>query len=235
MKKLFIGLLSLVSVAATAQTADEIVQKYAAAMGGLDAFKKVQTAKFAGNVSVQGNDLPMTMQVINNRAVRSDVDVMGTAVTNSYKDGKGWKLNPFAGIETATDMEPAELNDIKGLSSLASPLMDYKNQGHTIELIGQEDVEGVKTFKIKLTAKEDGRATFYYISTADYHIIKASSKRMMQGAETEVETYFSDVKEFNGIRFAMNRTQKMNGSVFQTIQYNTIELNVKIEDSVFDK
>lgn len=83
--------------------------------------------------------------MINNRAVRSDIDVMGTAVTNSYKDGKGWKLNPFAGIETATDMEAAELNDIRGLASLASPLMDYKNQGHTVELIEQEDVDGVKT------------------------------------------------------------------------------------------
>jgi len=235
MKKLIIGFLSLITVAASAQTADEIVQKYAAAMGGLDAFKKVQTAKFTGAVTVQGNDLPMTMQVINNRAVRSDIDVMGTAVTNSYKDGKGWKLNPFAGIETATDMEPAELNDIRGLASLASPLMDYKNLGHTVELIGQEDVDGVKTFKLKLTAKEDSRVTFYYINATDYHIIKASSKRMMQGAEAEVDTYFSDVKEFGGIKFAMNRSQKMNGSVFQTIQYNTIELNVKIDETVFDK
>lgn len=52
-------------------------------------------------------------------------------------------------------MEAAELNDIRGLASLASPLMDYKNQGHTVELIGQEDVDGVKTFKLKLTAKEE--------------------------------------------------------------------------------
>ncbi|MBL0269978.1 MAG: hypothetical protein KAX45_10025 [Chitinophagaceae bacterium] len=235
MKKLIIGFLSFITLAASAQTADEIVQKYAAAMGGLDAFKKVQTAKFTGSVSVQGNDLPMTMQVINNRAVRSDIDVMGTAVTNSYKDGKGWKLNPFAGIETATDMEAAELNDIRGLASLASPLMDYKNQGHTVELIGQEDVDGVKTFKLKLTAKEDGRVTIYFISAADSHIIKASSKRMMQGAEAEVETYFSEVKEFGGLKFAMNRTQKMNGNVFQSIQYNNIELNVKIAETVFDK
>lgn len=235
MKKLILGFLSFITVAASAQTADEIVQKYAAAMGGLDAFKKVQTAKFTGAVTVQGNDLPMTMQVINNRAVRNDIDVMGTAVTNSYKDGKGWKLNPFAGIETATDMEPAELNDIRGLASLASPLMDYKNLGHTVELAGQEEVDGVKTHKLKLTAKEDGRVTTYFISAADFQIIKATAKRMMQGAETEVETYFSDVKKFGDIKFAMSRTQKMNGNVFQAIQYNNIELNVKIDETVFDR
>lgn len=62
MKKLIIGFLSFITLAASAQTADEIVQKYAAAMGGLDAFKKVQTAKFTGSVSVRGNDLPMTMR-----------------------------------------------------------------------------------------------------------------------------------------------------------------------------
>lgn len=75
--------------------------------------------------------------------------------------------------------------------------------------------------------------TIYFISAADSHIIKASSKRMMQGAEVEVET--SEVKEFGGLKFAMNRTQKMNGNVFQSIQYNNIELNVKIAETVFDK
>ena len=49
-------------------------------------------------------DLPLTVQIINGKAVRSDVEAMGKSIINSYKDGKGWKINPFTGIETVTDM-----------------------------------------------------------------------------------------------------------------------------------
>lgn len=235
MKKLFFVLLSFITLAASAQTADEIVQKYATAMGGLDAFKKVQTVKITGSVAIQGNDFPVTVQMINGRAFRLDVDVMGQSVVNSVKDGKGWKLNPFGGIETPTDMEGAELLDIKSQANLCGSLMDYKALGHSIALEGQEDVQGVKTYKIKLTAKEDGRVSYYYISSVDYTLLKSSGKREMQGSEVEMETFLSNLKEFGGLKFAMTKDQKMNGQVIQSISYSNIELNVKIEETAFDK
>ena len=46
-------------------------------MGGLEAFNAVKTAKMTGTVSVQGMDLPLTIQIINGKAIRNDVDVMG--------------------------------------------------------------------------------------------------------------------------------------------------------------
>lgn len=235
MKKIFLALFAFTTCCAGAQTADEVIQKYAANMGGLDAFKKVQTAKLTGTLTVQGMDLPMTVQLINGKAMRTDVDVMGQAVVNSYKDGKGWKINPFAGAETATDVEGTELADFKAQSNLASGLMDYKSLGHTVELAGQEDVEGIRTNKIKLTAKDDGRVTIYFISVADNTIIKVVSNREIQGENMDVETYFSDLKEFAGLKFFMSRTQKMAGQTFQTITYSNIELNVPVDEKIFDK
>src|SRR5437762_13208075 len=106
MKKLFFALLTLAFINAQAQTltADEVVQKYATAMGGLDNYNKLKTVKLSGTVTVQGMDLPITIQVVNNKAMRTDVEVMGQAIVNSYKDGKGWKINPLAGAATATDV-----------------------------------------------------------------------------------------------------------------------------------
>ncbi|MBM3415802.1 MAG: outer membrane lipoprotein-sorting protein [Bacteroidetes bacterium] len=235
MKKLFLALFPLVSLLTNAQTADEVIQKYTAAMGGLDAFKKVQTAKFTGTVSVRGYDLPMTIQIINGRAMRSDVDAMGQAVINVYKDGKGWAVNPFNGMETATDVEGAELLNLKAQASLVNALMDNKSQGHTVELQGQEAVEGITTWKIKLTTKEDGRIVFYYISNADNYLIKVTNTREIQGQETEVETWFSDLKEFAGLKFYMTRTQKTGGQTLQTIAYSNVELNVPVDEKIFDK
>ena len=235
MKKILFAVLSLMFISAQAQTVDEVIQKYSTAMGGLDAFNKVKTLKMAGNVSVQGMDLPLTVEIINGRAMRNDVSVMGQSITNSFKDGKGWKINPLAGVSSATDVTGTELNDFRIQSMMANPLMDYKARGHQVELLGQEDVEGVKTYKIKLTSKDDGKVTTYFISTADNMLIKSVSTREMQGQEFEVETFFSDVKDFNGLKFAMTRTQKTEGQVFQEIKYTSIELNVPIDEKIFDK
>jgi hypothetical protein len=234
MKKIFLILLGFTFLSAGAQTADEVIQKYSANLGGLEAFNKIKTAKFSGNVSAQGNDLPITIQVVNGKAVRSDVEVMGNQIITVYNNGKGWKQNAFAGAATPTEMTAAELPEVKTQSMMASSLMDYKARGHQVELAGQEEVEGVKTFKIKLTTKEDGKVSTYYISAADYTLIKSTTDRDMQGQTVSVETWYSDLKEINGLKFFMMRSQKIEGQEFQSIKMDKVELNVPVDEKIFD-
>jgi hypothetical protein len=235
MKKLIFSILTLAFVSANAQTIDDIIQKYSKAMGGLAAFNAIKTMKTTGTFTTQGVDLALTSQIINGKAIRNDVQAMGQTVINSYKDGKGWKINPFAGITTVTDMTPEELIDFKSQSMIASQLMDYKLRGHKVELQGQEDVEGIKTYKIKLTNKDDNKVTTYFISVTDNTIIKSVSTRQLQGQDIEIETFYSDIKDFNGLKFPMLRIQKMQGQVFQEIKIATIEFNVPIDEKIFDK
>ena len=235
MKKLIFSILTLAFVSANAQTTDDIIQKYSKAMGGLAAFNAIKTMKTTGTFTTQGVDLALTSQIINGKAIRNDVQAMGQTVINSYKDGKGWKINPFAGITTVTDMTPEELIDFKSQSMIASQLMDYKLRGHKVELQGQEDVEGIKTYKIRLTNKDDNKVTTYFISVTDNTIIKSVSTRQLQGQNIEIETFYSDIKDFNGLKFPMLRIQKMQGQVFQQIKIATIEFNVPIDEKIFDK
>ena len=235
MKKLIFSILTLAFVSANAQTTDDIIQKYSKAMGGLAAFNAIKTMKTTGTFTTQGVDLALTSQIINGKAIRNDVQAMGQTVINSYKDGKGWKINPFAGITTVTDMTPEELIDFKSQSMIASQLMDYKSRGHKVELQGQEDVEGIKTYKIRLTNKDDNKVTTYFISVTDNTIIKSVSTRQLQGQDIEIETFYSDIKDFNGLKFPMLRIQKMQGQVFQQIKIATIEFNVPIDEKIFDK
>jgi hypothetical protein len=243
MKKLFFAIFSLAFVSAHAQadpaavstvTADEIVQKNAAAMGGLENFYKIKTVKFTGTVNTQGMDLPLTMQVVNGKAMRSDIDVMGQSITSVYKDEKGWKINPVSGITTATDVSGSELNDLKSQSNLANQLMDYKKRGAKIELLGQEDVEGIKTYKIKYIA-DDSRETTYFINVKDFILIKTVTSREMMGQQMDVETFYSDLKEFGAVKFFMNRAQKVQGQVVFETKIDKVELDVAVDDNIFTK
>ena len=234
MKKLFPALLSFAFLSAGAQTVEEVLQKYAASAGGLEAYNKIKTAKFTGNVTAQGNNFPITLQVVNGKASRSDVDVMGSQIINVYNNGKGWKQNPFGGAATPTEVTGAELNDLKPQSMLASALMDYKARGHQVELQGQEDVEGIKTFKIKLTGKDDNKVTIYNINSPDYALLKSSTEGDMQGQKVTIVTWYSDIKVINGLKFFMTRIQKINGEEFRTTKYDSIELDVTIDEKIFD-
>ena len=234
MKKILFGLLTLAVISAQAQTADEIIQKYANAMGGLDNYNKVKTVKMTGTVSAQGQEFPLTIQIINGKAMRSDVEVMGQSVTNSYKDGKGWRINPFAGAATATDATGDELNDMKSQSSLASQLMDYKARGSKVELQGQEDVNNAKSYKIVLT-ESDKKATTYYIDATTYMAVKVMGKRDVMGQELEIESYLSDPREFGGVKFNMSIVQKASGQTFQEIHFDKVEVNVPVDEKIFDK
>jgi hypothetical protein len=118
---------------------------------------------------------------------------------------------------------------------IASQLMDYKSRGHQVELLGQEDVGSAKAYKIKLTNKDDGKVTTYFIDATSSLVIKSKGKVELQGAEVEVETSFSDYKDFGGLKFTMSRTQTIEGQTFREVKYDTVELNPVIDEKIFEK
>ena len=233
MKKTLFILFCLVSLSGFSQSVEEVIQKYTLYMGGLDAFNKISSAKLSGTLTSQGNEFPLTTQLINGKAMRTDVDIMGQTVSNCYFNGKGWKINPLAGVTSPTEITGNELYDFKIQSSMASQLMDYKARGHQVEKLGDETTDGIKAFKIKLTSKDDSKVTTYYISTADYKLIKSITSRQIQGQDMDVETYYSDLKDIGGVNFFMTRDSKIEGEVFQSIKFEKIELNLAIDEKIF--
>jgi hypothetical protein len=244
MKKLFFVLLAFAFATAQAQTADDIIQKYANAMGGLDNFKKIKTAKLIGTVSVQENELPITVQIINGKAMRTDVEAMGNDVVNCYKDGAGWKINPFAAEPGATDATAEELNEFKNQSSLANQLMDYKARGYKAELVGQEDVNGSKAYKIKLTT-EGNKIDTYYIDSVTYMFIRFVGTRNLMGQDVELQSDFGDIKDVNGLKFSSSTTVKSGGLILtgssklnatiEKVHFDKIELDVPVDEKIFNK
>ncbi len=235
MKKLFVALLCFLVVSAKAQTVDEVILNYTTTMGGLEAFNKITTAKITGTLSTQGKNLPITTQIVNGKAMRADVKVGDQSVNNVFDNGKAWKINPFANAPTATEVTGSELITFKAQASLANNLMDYKKRGHLVELIGQEEENGGKVFNIKLTSKEDGKITNYFISSTSYLLIKSIAKREVGGTQYDAETYYTDIEEINGLKFCKHFTTKIEGQVYQEVKYDKIELNIPVDEKIFLK
>lgn len=235
MKLFLTTLFGLFALTVHAQTADEIIQKHAATMGGLDAMNKISSFKYSGTLTLQGMDLPMTTQAIYGKAVRIEVDVMGQQVIQVYNNGTGWTINPFNGSSEATDLTGQSLLDVKGQASLASNLIDYKNRGHQLELAGQENVNGITCFKLKLTNKDDNSIAFYFINSTDHTLIKTTMQREIQGQQMDAETIYSDLKDIGGVKFYMTRVQSFNGEPYSELHIDKVELNVPVDEAIFKK
>ena len=193
------------------------------------------SVKLTGTLLVQGMELPVTTQILNGKGMRVDVEAMGQAVVNVYYNGAGWKINPFAGVPDATDVTGPELAEFKSQASLASPLMDYKARGYEVKMAGEENVDGVTTFKLILNNKDEGKETTYFISKNDYSLLKSITTREIQGQEVEVSTYYADYKEYGGLKFCMTRRQEIDGQEFQSVAMSSVEMNVPIDEKIFAK
>ena len=232
-KTLLLLCASVMYVASMGQSADEILQKYVDAAGGTANAGKVKTMKLTASVSVQGMEFPMTQQIISGRGVRTDVDVMSTSVTMSYKDGKGWKVNQFAGAPDPTPMDAGELADHEEQISVVSPLFDSKKNGETLSLAGEETVNGVKTWKLKAVTKS-GREFFYYVSSVNYDLVKLVGKRSMNGSDVEVETVYEDYRNVEGLRLPFSITNSTGGATYQAVKVDKYEINVPVDEKSFD-
>jgi len=165
--------------------------------------------------------------------VRQDVTIQGLTGSNAYDGKMGWKIAPWQGKKDPETMGEAELKSIIDSSDFDGPLVNYKQKGNKVEYVGMDEVEGTDTFKLKVTMA-NGEVQYFYMDTDYYVPIKIDTKRMIRGAEIEVETVLGDYKEVDGWYIPYSVEVGAKGSQFkQKIAYEKIEANVTVDDRRF--
>ena len=119
--------------------------------------------------------------------------------------------------------------------------IDYKEKGYTVELLGNETIDGTDTFKIKLTKEPitvDGNqeedVSFYYFDTDNFVPIAVQSEVKTGQAKGMVqEVTFSDYQEVDGLYFPFSMTQGVKGQPGSPLTIESIVLNPTVEASAF--
>ena len=226
------GLFILVMVFAQfahAQTADEIIDKYIDAIGGKEKMLAIKTLKMEGSLNVQGMDIGITNTISNGVGSRTDISVPGMGEGfQIMTPTKGWSFMPFQGQASPEEVNEDQVKAGQGGLDLQSPLLNYKEKGNTVELLGKEKAEGAECYKLKLTSKA-GKVTTVFINTITYYRVKTVSTVNNNGEETEMETTYSDFKKISeGYVFAFSST-----NIRGTIIYSAIEVNKPVDESIF--
>jgi len=232
MKALKLGFAALialsVSFTATAQTADEVVSKHLTAIGGADAWKKINSVVTEGSLKVQGADVALTMTVLNGKGMRQNISVMGMTGYQIVTPTAGWSFMPFQGQAKPEAITEDDLKESIDQLDAQGPLVDYKTKGHTVELLGKEDVEGTEAYKLKLTHK-GGKTETYFIDPASYYILRSVTKQKANGQEMEVATNYSNYTKLpEGIVVPMSITLP-----FGEMTVSKVEINKPVDEKIF--
>jgi len=241
MRRIFIAaLLLLLSLSLTAQTptptADEIIARYVATIGGMERINAVHSLRRSGRY-IGGGGFEATYVEENKRPhfVRQDFSLQGMTGITAYDGSTGWKVEPWGGKKDPEPLGEEELKVILEDSDFDGPLVNYREKGNKVEYIGTEPVEGTDAWKLRVTAP-NGDVRYYYMDT-DYAVpIKIETKRMVRGAEREYETILGDYKEANGWYLPHSIVTGVKGDTSPgTVTFDKIEANVIIPNTRFVK
>ena len=207
-------------VTAKAQTADEIVQKHIAAIGGADNWKKITSLKMTGSMNAGGMEIPVVINVLHNKGMKVEFTVNGMTGYQLITTKEGWVYSPMQG-QTKPEAIPAEMvkEEQDGLD-IQGKFIDYKAKGSKVNFLGKDDVEGTECYKLKLTYSS-GKEETVFIDASNYYHIRSVTKVKANGKETEQISTFSNFQKLpEGIVFAMSQDDGGGAVAYKTIEVN---------------
>jgi hypothetical protein len=228
-----LALLTLLPLAAQSQTVDEVIAKNVEARGGLDKLRSIKTLKTTAKFSQGSFRAAFVQENKREDKVRENFIIQGMAQVQAYDGHSAWQINPFGGRK---DPELMSQDDTKGLmidADIEGPLVDYKQKGHTAELMGHDSVEGTDCYKIKLTLK-NGDIRYYYLDADSYLEIKFENQSKVRGAFQYTDTLLGDYEKVDGVYFPFSIDSAETGTEnWSRVTVEKIEPNVPLDDSLF--
>jgi outer membrane lipoprotein-sorting protein len=229
-----VALALLVAAPAASQSVDDIIAKNADAKGGLAKLKAVKSMRATGKMTIgPGIEAPIVLEQKRPKSIRIDVTVQGLTIVQAYDGSTAWTFNPMSGRKDP-ELAPSEMvKQFEEQADMDGPLIDYKDKGHKVELLGKDKAEGADCFKLKVTLK-NGDIQTYYIDAENFLEVKVESKTTVRGTETESETILGDWKEVAGMMMPFSVDSGQKGSQQrQKITIERIEVNPAIDDARF--
>src|SRR5712692_3755177 len=226
---------SSLSLTASSQTADELVQKNIEAKGGMEKIKAIKTVRLTGKLDAGGGFTAAVGQE-NKRPnlVRETFTLQGMTQVQAYDGSTAWEVRPFGGRKDPQLMGDDDVRDLLIDSDLDGPLVDYREKGNQVEYLGHDIVDGDDALRLKVTLK-NGDIIYYYLDPDTLLEIRTDRREFIRGAVHDSVADLGSYKPVAGVMFPfhVNGGQKDDPPQWQSVTYEKIEANLPLQDSDF--
>jgi len=217
----------------TAPSPDEIVTAYVEAIGGAEAWKEITSMRFTGKASMQGQEFPFIMTRTEGNKFYQEVSIMGSKMKQGFNGETAWMYFPMQGINEKTAMSEEESDEFKNEEFL-DVFIGYADRGFKLEAVEGKEIEGTPTYGIRVTNDGTYDKTFYFETENLVPIMMSAVSKAGPMKGMTVETYISDYQELDGLMVPMFMDMKINGNTFQKLTMTKGEMNVEVDDAIFE-
>ena len=219
----------------TAEELDDVLAMNYQARGGLEKIKSVESARITGKMTMGGGQMqaPFVWEWKRPDKLRMEFSLQGMTGIQAFDGSTGWSVMPFTGSTEPQEMPQSEVKELKSQADFEGELVDWRDKGHQLELLGKETVEGTEAWAIEVT-KADGDVVTVYLDAEYYLEIKQKGSREVRGQEIEFETSVGDYKDVDGLMVPHSmEVQAVGMPMSQIVTFERVELDVPIDDERF--
>jgi outer membrane lipoprotein-sorting protein len=225
------ALLIASAVAAGAQTLDDVIARNLQAKGGAEMLKSTNSVRMTATLASPGQpgDITITMLLKRPNLMRREMAMGGRTMVFGFDGATAWARQGDGPAEPVTGPQADQL---KQSAEFDSVFLNYKELGHTIELVGQESSGGKPVYHVKVTRKE-GPVQHYYLDAETGLEQKMVMEMDQGGMKVTVETQLSDYRTVDGRVLPYKIRQLANGAPAAEITTEKVEFNVPVDEAVF--
>lgn len=208
-------------------TADKVINKYIAAIGGKEKLKAVKNVMMKMSASVMGQSMEIEITKAVPNLMRTEVKMGGNVVQKIVFDGQKGKTSGMGGEQVVEGDKAKEM----AFQAIIFEELMYKEVGAETKLSGVENIDGKDAYGIEVTV-EGNTTTRYYDAESGFLVRVSKTVEGPQGAMTMSQDY-SDYKEYGGIMFPAGGKQPLNAQMKMDLTVTEVVVNGQLSSDLF--
>jgi len=235
-----IGACAVAPVAAADLGAAQIVEKNAAARGGVEAWRKIETMAWAGHVesaNAPGREMPFLLEQKRPNKTRFEIMAVSQKSVRIFDGANGWKMRPSkSGKPELQPYGAEELKFAQEAQVIDGPLMEYAARGAAITLAGIDELEGRKVYRLNLALRSGANHRLWVDAETFLETRLDRDTRNARGQASTVSVVYRNYQSFEGLQIPLSiETGAASATASDKLVIEKIALNPELEAQMFVK
>jgi hypothetical protein len=213
---------------------DQVLAKYAAALGGRDRLLAVKTVRMSGRMTtsrdVKGAPITIEKQRQGGEYLRRLL-TGGFTVIQAIDGNTAWEVDPGMDIPKPRVMSDLDASRFRHRLDIEGPLVDYRAKGNQVELVGKQKVDAGEAYRLKVRYK-DGGISYFLIDTKTFLPLQILDVVNHPRGMFEVQTSLKDFRPVGGVLWPFSETTVL-PRFEQQITWDKVEADVPLADGEF--
>jgi outer membrane lipoprotein-sorting protein len=194
--------------------AQQVVDRYVAAIGGKQALARYQSRRIVAEMAMPAMGMTLTVETMasrpNKMLVKSNMPGMGEMLSG-YDGQVAWSVNPVQGPRVLVGSELAQAVRMADFDAASDLARLYP----TLETVARDSAAGRPCFRVRMVSR-DGDEAFGCFDTESGLLLSLQSKQESPMGKVDVTAAFSDYRDFGGIKYAGTTTTSLMGQQMVT-------------------